>query len=303
MGDNGVMDVPSSSPERSRELADLRRRAYGPTADIAQDAAALARLRELEDSERTLHKPVSVPTEPAVREAASVGSARAEADADRSHTASASAPEIASLTDAHVAAPDVPGRDVLKRDVPASDVPTAAARAVAAPRRLWWQRIPMWAVALGGAVLGVALTLSAVDLAADRPDATLQRAATPPDTPEDWDELLRGWDVDPSTTISFGDFRQIDVWQANSRIGAPCVLLSSRGRPFSVSCASQDLDPVVDFTVQSGMLGILNDQLRDGTLLRFVARDDRIDVWVRPAPAREAQSSDTSRADSAPSLP
>ena len=28
------MDAPSLTPERSRELADLRRRAYGPDADI-----------------------------------------------------------------------------------------------------------------------------------------------------------------------------------------------------------------------------------------------------------------------------
>ncbi len=163
--------------------------------------------------------------------------------------------------------------------------------------------MPVWVIALVSAVLGALVALSAVNLTADRPDATLGPVASDPTAPADWDEMLRGWDLDPSTTRSFGDFRQIDVWAVRSRIGAPCVLLSSRGRPFALGCASQDLDPVVDFTVQSGMLGILNDQLRDGTLLRFVARDDRVDVWVRESPARETQPLSSSSEDSTPSAP
>lgn len=42
------MDAPPLSSERSRELAALRRRAYGPDADIDDDAAAVDRLHELE---------------------------------------------------------------------------------------------------------------------------------------------------------------------------------------------------------------------------------------------------------------
>lgn len=43
------MGAPSSSSERTRELAELRSRAYGPDADIDRDADALARLIELEE--------------------------------------------------------------------------------------------------------------------------------------------------------------------------------------------------------------------------------------------------------------
>lgn len=261
------------SPERSRELADLRRRAYGPAADIARDPVALARLHELEDLLREEEPANVVPQEPAVRDPAPTTS------------------EV----------PAVPAEPAQERAPETSSAPEGAR--VAAPRRSWWQRVPVWAVAVASALLGVVLTLSAVNLAADHPDATLNPAAEPPEVPVQWDELLRGWDLDPTTTRSFGAFREIDVWAVRSRIGAPCLMLSSRGRPFSVGCASQDLDPVVDFTVQSGMLGILNDDLRDGTLLRFVARDDRVDVWVREAPAREAQSFDTSWTDSVPSTP
>ncbi len=41
-----------SSHEGSRELAALRRRAYGPDADIQSDPAAVRRLSELEDLAR-----------------------------------------------------------------------------------------------------------------------------------------------------------------------------------------------------------------------------------------------------------
>jgi hypothetical protein len=46
--DNGGMDAQPMTPEPSRELVDLRRRAYGPDADILGDAEALRRLHELE---------------------------------------------------------------------------------------------------------------------------------------------------------------------------------------------------------------------------------------------------------------
>ncbi len=42
------MDATSLPPEFARELADLRRRAFGPDADIAADPIALTRLEELE---------------------------------------------------------------------------------------------------------------------------------------------------------------------------------------------------------------------------------------------------------------
>ncbi len=47
------MDAPRATSERTRELAELRSRAYGPDADIDRDADALARLIELEDLART----------------------------------------------------------------------------------------------------------------------------------------------------------------------------------------------------------------------------------------------------------
>ena len=274
-----AMEVQSASTERSRELADLRRRAYGPDADIARDPDALARLHELERREREDRQDRPASPEPSPEPP--VAEPPSEPPADASATGGEpSAAEPAALPPAY-------------RTPEPSSSPSPSRTTTSA----WWRRIPIWLIALASAVLGALIALSAVNLAADRPDATLAASTSEPTAPDDWDDQLRGWDLDPSTTRSFGAFRQIDVWAVRSRIGAPCVLLSSRGRPFALGCASQDLDPVVDFTVQSGMLGILNDQLRDGTLLRFVARDDRVDVWVRESPARETQSIRSSSQD------
>ncbi len=57
------------TPESSRELADLRRRAYGPDADILGDPDAVRRLRELESQDR--------PDEPVVPAQGTVASAEA----------------------------------------------------------------------------------------------------------------------------------------------------------------------------------------------------------------------------------
>ncbi|GAA1914235.1 hypothetical protein GCM10009775_03580 [Microbacterium aoyamense] len=274
------MEVRPPWSEQSRELADLRRRAYGPGGDISADPAAVARLHELEDLLRDEEPVAAVPVEPAVREPIR-------------------RPEVPKAEPAPQSAHEPTAEDAASR----ADARAVEDRAPAPTRRSWWQRVPVWGIALASAGLGAAIALSAVNLAADRPEATLQPATSVPETPADWDDLVRGFDGDPSTMQYFGDFHEIDVWELRSRIGAPCVLLSSRGRPFTMSCAAQDLDPIVDFTVQSGMLGILNDQLRDGMLLRFVGRDDRVDVWVREAPAREAQSPRTSGIASAPSAP
>ncbi|HEX5728414.1 MAG TPA: hypothetical protein VFX99_03200, partial [Microbacterium sp.] len=53
------MDAPGGSVElEDAELERLRRRAYGPDADIAGDAAAQARLSELEAAQRRQATPV-----------------------------------------------------------------------------------------------------------------------------------------------------------------------------------------------------------------------------------------------------
>lgn len=276
------MEVRPQASEQSRELAELRRRAYGPGADIAADPTAVARLRALEELVHEHEPAASVPVEPAVRERPRPD----DDDASRGGAAPAETPRV-----------DPPPIETTSAD----DAVAQGTRAAETPRKQWWRVIPVWVIALASAGVGAAIALSAVNLAADRPDATLVPESSTPETGADFDERVRGFDGDPSTMQYFGDFHEIDVWELRSRIGAPCVLLSSRGRPFTIGCAAQDLDPVVDFTVQSGMLGILNDQLRDGMLLRFVGRDDRIDVWVREAPARETQPRDTSDTDSTPS--
>jgi hypothetical protein len=74
------VDAAQTPPELERELAELRRRAYGPHADIATDAPAIARLLELESlysrRARSSSRPPTVSeSEPVAPEPASRGAA------------------------------------------------------------------------------------------------------------------------------------------------------------------------------------------------------------------------------------
>jgi hypothetical protein len=75
------MDAPSLTPERFRELADLRRRAYGPDADIQRDPTAVRRLHELEDLVRDPAEREPSPRVPDAQTAAAQPPARPPAPA------------------------------------------------------------------------------------------------------------------------------------------------------------------------------------------------------------------------------
>ena len=121
--DNGPMDAPSLTAARSKELADLRRRAYGPNADIDSDPAAQHRLHELEELARPSASEAPPRLDPH-RDGHRRGSSPAGApDGDRSEALSSVAVE---------SAPEAP-------DEEASEVPDPAAPA---PARRGWQRVP-----------------------------------------------------------------------------------------------------------------------------------------------------------------
>src|SRR4029450_3948501 len=119
----GFMDAPSLTPERSRELADLRRRAYGPDADIQRDPGALHRLHELEALARE---------EPAAAEAPAPATQSSDS---KPATASATAePRASGLGEQSAPA---------TTKQPAADGEGVGSAPPTLPRRRWWRRIPV----------------------------------------------------------------------------------------------------------------------------------------------------------------
>ena len=133
------MDAPSLTAARSKELADLRRRAYGPHADIESDPAAQRRLHELEELARP----------PVVADAARL---ERTADVRRREPVATGGPEgERAEAEASVAPTSMTG-------VAVAD---AAEPAPSGPRRPWWRRVPLWAVTAAlGVALGVAIGIA-----------------------------------------------------------------------------------------------------------------------------------------------
>jgi hypothetical protein len=268
------MDAPSLTPERSRELADLRRRAYGPDADIHRDPEALDRLHELEELVRIEAESATPPVqvEPP---------ARARADA--------AAPP----------APTQPTATIV--DESSDSAPTTPA---ATPRvREWWRRGIVWGIAAVCLLVGVAVGAWGYSMTLPRPDFTLQVDPTSGERAGNWNSVLSSWGVDPGSAVPYGDYNGLDIWTVVSDTGARCILVTHDSNPVSVSCAAQDLDPTMDLTVYPGLEVYFDTPPPEGTVIRFVARTSGIDVWVRGPGAIQSQGLDTSWSVSIPSEP
>ncbi|MHC2998873.1 hypothetical protein [Microbacterium sp. HJ5] len=250
------MDAPSLSPARSRELADLRKRAYGPDADIQRDPVAQARLHELE--------------------------ALARSTAEAAPAAEADARPTTPVPDAEATA-SVAAREEEATDDPAEAAPAAAqvADPAAPARRRWWQRVPLWSVtALVGIAAGVAIGVAWPTDSEPPPDLVLDVEPAGAERGAGFTENLNYWGVDPGSVVPHEAFDTIQVWTARAVDDARCVLLSHEGGFLGATCSGAGLDPVLDFTVYDGMSVELDSELPVGTVIRFVGRDGRVAVWV-----------------------
>ncbi|GAA1991455.1 hypothetical protein [Microbacterium pumilum] len=258
------MDAPSLTPGRSRELADLRRRAYGPDADIQRDPGAVARLHELEDLAR--EQPTESPAlpEPARRP-------------DRGEPAAA----VVTPADARNA-PDGAGES----DPPTPVEPSAV---MLAPRRPWWRRPSVWAVAGVSLVVGVVIGagglwwISQPDDSAG-PDLTLGKSPTGGERGPGFAQNLDYWGIARGSVIAYEPFDTVGVWTARGSDESRCILLSYEGQIFTATCAGRGLDPVYDLTVDDGMPLTYEQPLAVGSVIRFIARKGGIDVWVEAVP-------------------
>lgn len=267
------MAAPSLSPERSRELELLRRRAYGPDADIVLDPAAQQRLRELEDLARGPAADADGGVEPTTPRAG-------ESDGASAAPAAAGAGADAVASDGRTAATEPP--------------PVA----VNAPRS-GWRRIPLWGVtALAGIAVGLAIGLTWPADSGPPPDLTLGIDPGGGERGAGFAENLDYWGVDEGTLVPHESYDVIQVWTALGIDGARCLLLSHDGTFLSATCTGSGLDPVLDFTVYDGISLDMEEPPPVGTVIRFVGHEGSVDVWVRmPGGQRpEATSSAASRA-------
>lgn len=291
------MEAPSLTPERSKELADLRRRAYGPDADIDGDPAALRRLSELEALARTqVADDVPDPFAPAAQDG-QAGQAGQDDPADpydeRDGRADAGEEASAPSLDEPAENPGPSPAD------PASAEPAPASSAA----RPWWRRVPLWSVtALAGIAAGVAIGLAWPTDSELPPDVTLKVEPGGGERGAGFTENLNYWGVDAGTVVPHEAFDVIQVWTARGIDDSRCLMLSHEGTFLSATCSGAGLDPILDFTVYDSMSIELDAALPVGTVIRFVGRDAAVDVWVRPPGGqREEPEAMTSASESLPS--
>jgi hypothetical protein len=224
---------------RAAELADLRRRAYGPDADIQADPHALARLAELERE----FSPVT----------------RADPDAPAGADGSPSA------ADEDAATPP-----------PATDHGRGARRGGVA-------RVIAFVASI---VAALALGALAVDqLTQPRPVARLPALAEPPrgtSLPALSRELLQLFDGREPVFVSHGEYGALDLWSTEDARGQRCLAVSVGGDVPGFDCTVPTIDTIVNIRSQNSWMpeNPEGGPIPNGSALRFVLRDDVVEVYV-----------------------
>lgn len=251
------MDAQSLTPESTRELDDLRKRAYGPDADILRDPDALRRLHELEAQVRA--------DEPAPTFSAAAPAQTAPQD-----------PASAAAAEPPTAMPH-----------PASPAPTGETPAIrgASPPRRWWRRVPVWgwvaAVGVAGVIVGVASSASLTP----RADTTLAPIGhMQPGLEATWALSVEPWLTNDTPPVQHESLDKLRVLSATSAEGVSCLVVTWPSNWSDVSCTPQGLTPVVDFVAYRGGPQPLDTPLAEGTVIRFELHGDVVDVTMREAP-------------------
>jgi hypothetical protein len=252
--------------DASRELDELRARAYGPDHDIDGDPRALARLRELEAAQRA----------DVVRRAyapASEGSAGAE-------IGEAAAPAVAGSAGGQV--PPGPRWAVA---VPSQPVTESLLRSLLQRAARTWRSRLAWAA--GTLVVAGGIVATALLISAPRPDATLR-----PTTAEADDQvrtLLTSaerapfYHIDPSTLRAYGSYRGLKIWSGVNSFGSPCLVAVHWASDYfsKVRCVPFPAELIVDVpSSRSDVFDLLNG---DG-IIRFILRGDTVDAYIYLVP-------------------
>ncbi|MDL9980034.1 hypothetical protein [Microbacterium candidum] len=284
---------------QSAELRELRRRAYGPGADIFDDPVALARLEELEQATTRTAVVVAVadagsspPESEAVPAIGLIAETPSELEdpvpatdlaAVETHAPSEALPAEAGGAD-RGSATETPQDQQTAEGAPASPRRAALRRVVSRATGTRRRRVVFGVAALAAAALaGGAVGWATAQPKVDRVLApTSERRAIDTENEQYLTDVygirgkLRGHE-------RIGGLR---VWTAESEAGSPCLVVTSNGVPdyvLGVGCAPAPLLASVDIQIFPGMVdtGL---GLRDQSVIRFVRAGDDVRVTIGAVP-------------------
>ena len=296
--DDEAMDAPLGSVEleEAEELQRLRRRAYGPDADIAADAAAQARLSELEAAQRRQLTPV---VDAAAGVAAPVperGPVPEPVEGPRPAPTSVPHPVDRAFAEQGSVGGAVTEQDRAEESIADSD-PIDAAHA--AP---WWRRRRF--ALLGGAIAALALNVAVVawmsQLLANGSTpipAETSTAKMPPlrdgdyvpapdyvlalksvgddaDAPNDRHGTLNSLGISADELRRYEDFQGLNVWSGESRDGMTCLLVAVPVQGLREGYSAEGCSPE-----GLGIIADLPPRGSDG-LTQLVLWGDHVDVYV-----------------------
>ncbi|GAA1470405.1 hypothetical protein [Microbacterium thalassium] len=244
------MDAAKLTTAQTRELAELRVRAYGDSGAPALDPGEQARLAELEALARA---PAGSPPADEPVDADPGDSARNVADSD------GTPPKTAGGATEGAARPvDEPGP--------------------------WWRRwmTAQTAAAVGiGVVIGLIAALALPSVTAPRADITL--AETDEQWASQWESYLVSYDIVPESMQGHDRLDDVlMVWTADGIFNDRCLLIGHEPtmRITVETCTARDRYPSYDLIVTAQLRGVLDNAYPVGTTLRLVAREDAVDVHV-----------------------
>ncbi|NII71276.1 hypothetical protein [Microbacterium ulmi] len=266
------------TPDAEHELHELRRRAYGPGSEAGLDAHELERLQLLEERVRA-HRTRPTSAADAVR-GETPAAAAVRGDAPSSGRAPASAePATKPGSESETATAEAgAGAEAAGARQTGIESGSRAAGLTRLLRRGWT------GMAVGvGILLGVSATFAGIALGERAPDVVLHQAsddaADKPIVPVGLDYLAG----DPDSLKHFGEWEGVTLWTMRRADDAVCLLLTIDGGLLDWGCALDRLDPQVDLWVFGGLSQMIDADLPVGSTVRFVVRDDTVDVWIDPA--------------------
>ncbi|WP_163633315.1 hypothetical protein [Microbacterium sp. B35-04] len=273
------MDAPRGSAdfEQSDELQRLRRRAYGPNADITGDSGAQARLSELEAAERRGRTPVvdAAAALPApVSERAPVPE-----PLEGSRPASTSVPQPVHGASAEH---EADGGSITGQD-PAG-VPTADSEPIDEARSApWWRRRRLlpWVIA-AVAVLATAIGIGVFVVGeSDQPEPVAQ--LTPQGQPANAsipvdDDVPVRYDLTVADFVSYGSYGPLQIWSTTKLENQRCLAVVVENHISVFECTAPSVDTIADYNIEPNELP----PAPSGELspyVRFILHDGVVDVY------------------------